>query len=62
MTEQSEHEKAAGSLEETGRCQTTEQDGAYKTNGRKSLMVDKDGFVKEVGEGFWHRYDPRDDQ
>jgi hypothetical protein len=62
MNEQSERDKAIERMQENGRWQSSDHDDVYKQEGKKSLMVDKDGFVKELGEGTWRRYDPRDDQ
>lgn len=62
MSEQSEHSKAIEQMEENGRWKSGTHDDVYKQEGKKALMVDNDGFVKEIGEGSWRRYDPRDDQ
>ncbi len=62
MNEQSERDKAIERMEETGRWQSGAHDDVYKQEGKKALMVDNDGFVKEIGAGSWRRYDPRDDQ
>ena len=60
--EPNERDKAIEQIEENGRRQSGGQDDGYNQEGKKVLMVDQDGFVKEIGEGTWRRYDPRDDQ
>ncbi|MBO0929810.1 hypothetical protein [Fibrella aquatilis] len=62
MNEPSERDKAIERMEENGRHQSGSHDDVYKQEGKKALMVDNDGFVKEIGEGSWRRYDARDDQ
>ncbi len=62
MNEQSERDKAIEQMEENGRWQSGTHDDVYKQEGKKALMFDGDGFVKEIGEGSWRRFDPRDDQ
>lgn len=62
MNEQSERDKAIERMEENGRWQSGTHDDVYKQEGKDALVVDEDGFVKEIGKGSWRRYDPRDDQ
>jgi hypothetical protein len=62
MNDQHDRNKVLELLEDNGQEQPEPYDNVHKLVGKKSLIVDNDGFVKEIGEGDWRKYDPQDDQ
>ena len=60
--EPNERDNAIEQVEENDRRQSGSHDDVYQQESKKALMVDEDGFVKEISEGAWRRYDPHDDQ
>ena len=62
MNDQDDRNKAIERLNDNGQEQPGTHADVLKKIVKKSLIVAKDGFVKEIGAGIWRKYDSLDDQ